>query len=201
MTGTVRRRYGRRWWLVVVGALLVMASGGVAMAAVAPDVASRVVEALTGGSRPAAAAVARVAAPGSGIVVARTDASHAAERLEIPKLGLQLCVFDGSSDYALKHGVWHQYGSAVPGDKRNVVLAGHRIGTVFSGLHRLGAGDIVTVYHLGKPYRYRVVRQFQTSPTDTKILSQEVGDRLTLYTCIPRSGGDKRTVVVCAPSR
>jgi LPXTG-site transpeptidase (sortase) family protein len=201
VTGKTSGRGGRRWWLVVAGALLVTASGGVAMAAVAPDEAARVVSALTGGSQTAVSAVGRLSAPGSGIRIARTDATHARERLEIPKLGLQLCVFAGSSEYALQHGVWLQKGSAVPGDKRNVVLAGHRIATVFSSLHTLKAGDAVTVYHLGKPYRYRVVRQFQTSPTDATILSQEVGDRLTLYTCIPRSSGDKRTVVVCVPTR
>jgi len=120
-------------------------------------------------------------------------------RLVIGSIGVDVGVFDGDSARALKRGVYHHAGTADPGRPGNVVLAGHRNRRVFSPLAQVKIGDTVTIKWRGKAYDYRVSKKFTVGPGDTWIMSQTGAERLTLYTCLPRSMGNKRTVVVALP--
>jgi LPXTG-site transpeptidase (sortase) family protein len=60
-------------------------------------------------------------------------------------------------------------------------------------------GDTVSVVWRGKTHVYRVSKLFTVGPDDTWIMRQTGAERLTLYTCLPRTVGNKRTVVVALP--
>ncbi len=120
-------------------------------------------------------------------------------RLVIGRIGLEVGVFGGGSTKALKRGVYHHAGTSDPGEPGNMVLAGHRNRSHFSLLHQLKTGDIVTVVWRGENHDYRVTKKFTVNPDDTWIMRQTGEERLTLYTCLPRSVGNKRTVVVALP--
>ena len=120
-------------------------------------------------------------------------------RLVIGNIGVDVGVFDGDSARALKRGVYHHAGTADPGDSGNVVLAGHRNRRQFLLLHQVKTGDTITVSWRGENHDYRVSKKFTVSPDDTWIMAQTGPDRLTLYTCLPRSAGNKRSVVVALP--
>lgn len=121
--------------------------------------------------------------------------------LVIPRIGVSVPVAGGNSAKALAGGAYHEPGTADPGQGHNVVLAGHRNLDVFSLLYRLHPGDPVILYWKGTEHDYRVTKVFEVGASDTKILQQSEQERLTLYTCIPRELGDKRTVVVAVPAK
>jgi len=121
------------------------------------------------------------------------------DRLVIPRIGLDTRIIEASPPLALAEGVYHYPETADPGEAGNAVIAGHRIREVFTLLHVLKAGDPIIVYWHGGENDYRVVRKFEVEPTDVSILSPSPTEELTLYTCIPRSAGNRRTVVIAAP--
>src|SRR5579863_8626520 len=47
-------------------------------------------------------------------------------KMEIPRLNVSAVVFEGTDEPILSKGVGHLTGSALPGQRGNVVLAGHR---------------------------------------------------------------------------
>jgi len=128
-----------------------------------------------------------------------TTSAADGSRLVIKRIGVDIGVFGGDSAKALKRGVYHHAGTADPGEPGNVVFAGHRNRRQFSLLHQVKTGDIITVFWRGENHDYRVSKKFTVKPDDTWIMGQTGADRLTLYTCLPRSVGNKRTVVVALP--
>ena len=110
--------------------------------------------------------------------------SGALARLLIPKIHLDVAVVEGTSRKALLLGPGHLINTAMPGDKGNVVLAGHR-DTFFRHLGDLVRGDSITIDREGKQYRYEVTGTEIVEPSATEILSTSSGYRLTLVTCYP----------------
>jgi sortase A len=109
---------------------------------------------------------------------------RALARLMIPKIHLDVAVVEGTSRKALLVGPGHLSNTAMPGDKGNVVLAGHR-DTFFRHLGDLSRGDFITIDRQGKEYRYEVTGTQIVEPSATEILSSSSGYRLTLITCYP----------------
>ena len=62
-------------------------------------------------------------------------------RIDIPRLDLSTIVFEGTSDDTLARGVGHLRGSAAPGERGNLVLAGHR-DTFFRDLGGIRRSDL-----------------------------------------------------------
>jgi LPXTG-site transpeptidase (sortase) family protein len=131
--------------------------------------------------------------------LAEKNASHASgNRVTIPALGIMTPV--GTSEKSsLANGAYLHAGSARPGEPGNTVLAGHRRSDVFSLLHRAEVGDEVVVHWKGTAHRYLIAEKHTAKPTDTSWLARGGRDRLTIYTCLPRFMGNKRTVVVAYP--
>lgn len=126
------------------------------------------------------------------------SSSAKAAWLTIPKIGVSVPI-GTEQEAAMRRGAYIHAGSARPGETGNVVLAGHRRRDVFTLLHRVETGDVIVVRWKGKTYRYKVAEKHKALPTDTKWLKRAGRDRLTMYTCIPRFLGNKRTVVVAYP--
>ncbi len=134
--------------------------------------------------------------------------SGAALGLTIGSIGLyDVPVLRSNTQSALDNGVIHARGTSMPWSstpERNVYLAGHRIGwpgtgshLVFYRLGELGEGDQISLKSRdGGRYVYRVTDAFVVSPDDTWVMGRIKGrDMLTLQTCTPIPGFQKRLIV------
>ncbi|HLB45412.1 MAG TPA: sortase [Anaerolineales bacterium] len=131
-------------------------------------------------------------------VVLPTPAPQHATRISIPALGVDAPVVHGVEPASLRRGVGHYDVSANPGERGNLVLAGHNdiYGEVFRDLADLKPGDEVTVYTASSRYRY-VVRGWRlVEPTEVSVMEPTVGPTLTLISCYPYLVDTQRIVVV-----
>jgi len=104
--------------------------------------------------------------------------------LEIPKIGLEVPVFNGTDDLTLNRGVGRIVGTARPGEGRNVGIAGHRDG-FFRGLKDIATGDRIELRTQKRTETYRVSDIRITDPTDVRVLEEQGVPALTLVTCYP----------------
>jgi len=105
-------------------------------------------------------------------------------RLEISRLGMSAIVFEGTDEPVLQRGVGHMAGSPLPGDKGNVVLAGHR-DTFFRALRNVHEGDLITMTTETGTRRYAVESTSVVDPDQTAALDPTLSSTLTLVTCYP----------------
>jgi sortase A len=105
-------------------------------------------------------------------------------RIDIPRIGISSAVVEGVSERNLRLAVGHLPGTAFPGDKGNVAIAGHR-DTFFRALRKVRTGDAVTVTTLYGTYRYSVKATHIVKPDDVSVLSDSKEPVLTLITCYP----------------
>lgn len=124
--------------------------------------------------------------------------------LHIPKLDLSKPIYLDASYAHLDKGVAHIDGTALPvgGESRRSVIAGHRgwyRDLMFWNLHKLEAGDSVTVERNGTVLHYVVADTEVIDPSDWDALQPREGqDILTLLTCDPlRPPRPKRLLVNC----
>lgn len=107
--------------------------------------------------------------------------------VEIPKIDLEMVIFEGASENSLKKGI-----GMIEPDKEfgvnNVGLAGHRAttrGKQFNRLDELVPGDQVEVQTEVGTYDYEVVRTFVVDRTAIEVLQDGQDPLLTLVTCTP----------------
>jgi sortase A len=105
-------------------------------------------------------------------------------RIEIQAVGLAAMILEGTEDKTLLRAVGHIPGTALPGQKGNVALAGHR-DTFFRALRDIGEDDEITLTTSSGSYRYRVESTRVVRPEDTKVLEASGEEILTLVTCYP----------------
>ena len=113
-----------------------------------------------------------------------------------------LYVVQGVTLANLQRGPGHYPGTALPGQKGNFAVAGHRTtyGAPFFNLDQLRKGDEVLVTTRGgKKFTYRVRSQEIVSPSDTWVIEPDplkTGKKtLTLTTCNPRFSNAERLIV------
>ncbi len=137
--------------------------------------------------------------PAATRVSSPTDGSVVAE-IQIPAIGVDQYVVEGTTDSDLSKGPGHYIGTAMPGQAGNVAIAGHRTtnGAPFNGLGHLVPGDriiLTTVY--GQNFTYVVSGTPQAvSPGDVGVLNYFGDNRVTLTTCNPEFSSTQRLVVV-----
>jgi sortase A len=104
--------------------------------------------------------------------------------LRIPKIQLEVPVFNGTDDPTLNRGVGRIAGTAQVGAGGNLGLAGHRDG-FFRGLKDVAQGDMIELAHRGQTDVY-VIDEIQiVSPEDVSVLKPTEAPSLTLVTCFP----------------
>jgi LPXTG-site transpeptidase (sortase) family protein len=103
--------------------------------------------------------------------------------LKVPQLRIATAIMEGDDATALRRGAGHLRSSALPGDRGNVVLAGHR-DTVFRRLGELQRGDRLRLTTVRGVFDYRVSRTLRVRPNDTWVLDPSAA-ALTLITCYP----------------
>jgi sortase A len=118
--------------------------------------------------------------------------------LQIPKIGVNSVVVEGIEVADLKKGPGHYPETALPGQRGNMVISGHRTtyGAPFYRLDELEAGDIITIFDATGPFQYRVAETKVVEPTQISVIAPSTDSRLTLTTCHPRFSARQRLVVV-----
>jgi sortase A len=136
-------------------------------------------------------AVARVPSPADGSVVAE---------LQIPALGVDQYVVEGTTTDDLSKGPGHYTGTAAPGQAGNVAIAGHRTthGAPFNRLGDLRKGDrIILTTTSDESLTYIVSGTPQAvSPNDVAVLNYFGDNRITLTTCTPEFSAAQRLIAV-----
>jgi len=104
--------------------------------------------------------------------------------LRIPKISLEVAVFNDTDDLTLNRGVGRILGTAQVGQAGNLGIAGHRDG-FFRGLQSIAAGDELDLVRPRHLDRYSVTEIRIVTPEDTSVLNQTAVPTLTLVTCFP----------------
>jgi sortase A len=104
--------------------------------------------------------------------------------LRIPKIHLEVPVFNGTDDLTLNRGVGRIVGSAQVGAGGNLGIAGHRDG-FFRGLQDVAEGDVIELVRPGQVDFYVIDRIETTEPENVSVLKPTSKPSLTLVTCFP----------------
>lgn len=104
--------------------------------------------------------------------------------IQVPRLGLEAIVVQGDSPAALRRAVGHLSKSPLPGERGNVILAGHR-DTFFRPLGDIHLGDEIRFKTPERSFDYLVDSIEVVAPTDIRVLESSTGHDLTLLTCFP----------------
>ena len=121
--------------------------------------------------------------------------------VKIPKIGVRLPIYHGTTQTILAMGAGHLYGTDLPvgGKSRHTVVTAHTgmpDATMFDDLNTLKKGDYFYFDVQGKTFRYRVFRINVVEPNDIRLLRREKGrDLATLITCTPYGINTHRLLV------
>lgn len=117
--------------------------------------------------------------------------------LEIPKIGVNAIVVEGTGDGSLRKGVGHLEETPLPGRAGNFALAGDRVlwGGPFLNLDDLAVGDAITIKTTYAHFSYVVTSSVITNPEDTSVLGGRGIDEVTLITCDPPWSTSHRLIV------
>jgi sortase A len=104
--------------------------------------------------------------------------------LRIPKINLEVPVFNDTDDLTLNRGVGRILGTAQIGQPGNVGIAGHRDG-FFRGLKDVARDDYVELARPGFIDKYVITEIQIVNPDDVHVLDATASPTLTLVTCYP----------------
>ena len=119
--------------------------------------------------------------------------------IRIPKLGIELPIFTGSTNANLNRGVAHLEGTSLPvgGKSTHSVLCGHS-GNVtnewFTHIGELTEGDLFYIRTRDQTLTYKVIAKKTIDPNDiSELVIRPEEDLVTLLTCA--QGGRMRLIV------
>jgi LPXTG-site transpeptidase (sortase) family protein len=105
-------------------------------------------------------------------------------KLEIPRIGISVVVFEGDDAHVLRLGAGQIPGTAMPGQNGNIAIAAHR-DTFFRPLRNIRPGDVIQLVATGGSYTYSVKWTRIVNPRDTEVAAATSDPELTLITCYP----------------
>jgi sortase A len=148
-------------------------------------------------------AVPTTRAPASAAPIAPPSDSYAREpvielgRIQIPKLGVDMTMYEGIRLTTLDYGPGHWPGSAMPGQAGNVVIGGHRTSKhrVFRNVDQLVPGDQIVFTDANGTHTYAVSKVQIVQPTDVWIINPTPTPTATLFACHPPGSTAQRIVV------
>jgi sortase A len=118
--------------------------------------------------------------------------------MTIPKIDLTVPLVDGIDSESLKYAVGRFKDTAMPGEKGNCAVAGHRSFTYnqyFNRLDEVIPGDVVTVKTQKGVFNYTVYEKKIIDPTDLSVLDKTDDPIITLITCHPARSSQYRLIV------
>ncbi len=104
--------------------------------------------------------------------------------LSIPKIHLEVPVFEGTDDVTLDRGAGRITGTAHPGQPGNLGIAGHRDG-FFRGLKDVTQGDEIKLALPEGEATYVIDEITVVTPQDVSVLQPRPNSSITLVTCFP----------------
>lgn len=105
-------------------------------------------------------------------------------RLEVPRIGLSLMVFQGVDEGILTVGAGHVPSTSLPGADGNIAIAAHR-DTFFRKLEGIHPGDAIHLATVRQTYEFIVDSTEIVDPEDTQVMEYRGHSELTLITCYP----------------
>ena len=124
------------------------------------------------------------------------EGNNAIAMMIIPKINVTAAVAEGSDMETLKSAVGHFEGTALPGQKGNFAVAGHRNYTYseyFKRADELENGDEIIVRSKEGEFKYNVTEKRIVEPEDVGVLDSTEDATLTIVTCTP--GATKRLII------
>jgi sortase A len=123
-------------------------------------------------------------------------------RLQVPRIGLSVMVFQGIEEGTLVVGAGHVPGTPLPGGGGNVAIAAHR-DTFFRKLKDIVPGDSIRLSIANRTYEYVVDSTGVVDPEDTRPMESRGEEELTLITCFPFYfvGAAPKRIIVRAVTR
>jgi sortase A len=104
--------------------------------------------------------------------------------LSIPRINLEVPVFNDTDDLTLNRGVGRIIGTAQIGQPGNIGIAGHRDG-FFRGLKDVGREDVIELILPGRTDQYIITDIRIVGPENVSVLDATPVPTLTLVTCYP----------------
>ena len=129
------------------------------------------------------------------------DEGDALARLEVPRLGLNAVVLNGTSSADLRRGPGRHVDTSMPGEGELVYIAGHRTtyGAPFSNIDRLRPGDTIVLKLPYADLTYRVTGHRIVDDNDLSVLESRGREELVLQACHPRFFASERYLVYARP--
>ena len=118
--------------------------------------------------------------------------------LSIPKINLIVAVNEGTDEETLRYAVGHFSKTAMPGERGNFSVAGHRSYTYaeyFNRLNEINVGDAIIVKSKGSTFTYKVSKTEVVEPSQVSVLDQSKDATITLVTCTPIRVGTQRLII------
>lgn len=121
--------------------------------------------------------------------------------ITIPRIGVELPIYHGTSDGVLQIAAGHLEGTSLPvgGASTHAVISAHRglpSAKLFTNLDQLEVGDTFTITVLDRVLTYEVDKISIVLPTETDELKIAAGkDYVTLMTCTPYGINTHRLLV------
>ena len=121
--------------------------------------------------------------------------------ITIPRIGVELPIYHGTSDAVLQVAAGHLEGTSLPvgGESTHAVISAHRglpSAKLFTNLDQLEVGDTFTITVLDRVLTYEVDNISIILPTETDSLKVVDGkDYVTLMTCTPYGINTHRLLV------
>ncbi|MDQ3813718.1 MAG: class D sortase, partial [Armatimonadota bacterium] len=108
----------------------------------------------------------------------RTTKRWPLTRLVIPDIGVDVVVVQGWEEATLRSGPGHLPSSALPGERGNCVIAGHRnvYGSWFYRLDELWPDSVIRLETPRQTFTYKVVEVTTVSDMDMSVLRAPEGD-------------------------
>lgn len=149
-----------------------------------------------GAARKEAAAEARARAL-AGIFERDLEMGQAMGRIEIPSIGTDYVVIQGTEEPDLQRGPGHYEYTALPGQGKTIGIAGHRTtyGAPFKRINEIEEGDAIRLEMPYGDFTYRVTGSEIVDPTDVDIVDETGEERLVLTACHPLYSAAQRYAV------
>lgn len=122
--------------------------------------------------------------PDRGLASSNNERKGVVGRISIPRLHIAAMVEEGIDSTTLDRAVGHIPGTALPGEKGNVGIAGHR-DTFFRALKDLQPHDQIDFTTRAGRYHYTVESLSVVEPDNVSVLKSTGARALTIVTCFP----------------
>lgn len=122
---------------------------------------------------------------------------NAIGRIDVPRLGLDAVVVEGTDSTTLQTGPGHYPDTGLPGQGTTIGLAGHRTTYLapFRHIDDIEPGDLVVVEMPYGEFTYAVEETEIVEPTDVGIVRRGGEERLVLTACHPLYSAAERYAV------